>query len=289
MKTMPSLNTHPQMRVLVVDRDEISLTLLQGYLKEKEVDAVIEHDRNQVFERDDLDGFDLLLLDLSTMSSPIKYVVDLKSRFSSIPYIVLMAKEGDEKAALRAGANGLLEKPISKQDLFVLLEQVGDFADLVRSLGDPENQYPYHKGIISNMAMNELFLSSLDRTTRYTEDCSLLVFSLKNAEQIAEDYGPEIEEQASQWMSNHVIRLRRQSDLMARTGQNQYMILIQRPLFKEEPLEAARRFVTGFLRHPGADIPEFEGQKITLDVNVRVLELPGARKAFEETVVKPNS
>lgn len=275
------------MKSLVVDRDDVTCRLIEKYLAEAGCEGIIEPDRNAVFDLENLDDFTVIFVDLSVLINPIKYLIDLKSRLKNIPYIVFMDKDGIEKDAFKAGANGLMSKPVNKQTLQHFLDCGTRFRMLARSLNDPEQEFPYHSGIISNATMNELFLASLDRSSRYVENASLITFSLKNAPQLREDYGEDVEEQASQWVANKIIRLRRQSDILAQTGQNDFMILIQRPLYKDEPIEAAQRFRTNILQYPESDIPEYEGAKISIDINISVIELPTANKISDETIMRP--
>ena len=275
------------MKVLLIDRDDVAVGLLEGYFANSDYELVVEPDRNKVFNHGDLNEYQAILMDLSAQTNPIKYIIDLKAQLKTLPFIILMSKEGREKDVFKAGANAFLKKPIDKLELNEYLEQAQMFHHISKTLSDTEIKFPYHRGIISNSAMNELFLSCLDRTSRYIEDSFFLIFSLKNAKQLYEDYGADLEEQASQWMSNNVIRLRRQSDIMAQIGKSEFAILIQRPVYKDEPIDAAKRFRASFLQHPGADIPQFEGAHVNVNVNIKVVELPGARKHFDETIMRP--
>ena len=276
------------MKILLVDRDETSTGLVQSYLKDKGHEVIVEPDRNRIFDHGDLDEFGAMFLDLSTQTSSIKFIADLKSRLNEKPYIVLMSQEGNEKEAYKASANAFLKKPVDKNALYDLIEQSQIFKGLASKLRDPDKNFPYHKGIISNTALNELFLASLDRTARYTENSMFLVFSLKNSAQIREDYGEKVEKQASDWVANHIIRLRRQSDIMAQTDDNEHMILIQRPIYKDEPIDAAQRFRASFLQSSDIDMPEAGGKPLKLNINIRVINLPSARKIMDETIVLPS-
>lgn len=275
------------MRILVVDRDEMTNELIKNHLEGQGHEVVIEPDRNKIYNHGDVSDYGAVFLDLTALRNPIKYVSELKSQLNRLTYIVFLSQDGEEKKALKAGANTLLKKPIDKQNLDDVLEKIERFGRLYSKLRDTDKRFSYHKGIISNSAMGELFLASLDRTSRYVEGSSLLHFTLKNSDQIREDCGENIEQEASQWMANTILRLRRQSDIMARVDDNEYMILIQRPLFKEEPVDAARRFRASFIQHPGNDIPMFEGEKIMLNIGISVFELPGAQKIFDDTVNRP--
>lgn len=275
------------MNILVLDRDDVATGMIEGFCREKDHSITIEKDRNKVYDLEGLNDIEVFFMDLSTLTNPLRFIVELKARLNSLPYIVFMSREGDEKRALKAGANDFLAKPFETQKLQKYLDNAKLFKDLVKELGDSQKQFPYHKGIISNSALNELFLSSLERTSRYIEASALLFFFLKNSEQIQQDFGDDIREQATQWMANHVIRLRRQSDIMAQIDDSKFVILIPRPEYSREPFDAAQRFRASFMQHPGTDIPEHAGKKIDLRVNVSVIEIPGSKKVFDETIICP--
>jgi hypothetical protein len=42
--------------------------------------------------------------------------------------------------------------------------------------------------------------------------------------------------------------LRRQSDIIAQTGRNEFCLMLQRPLYETEPMEAANRFADALRR-----------------------------------------
>ena len=43
-------------------------------------------------------------------------------------------------------------------------------------------------------------------------------------------------------MAKHLVRLRRQSDIIGQTRRNEYVLLMQRPAYETEPVDAANRF-----------------------------------------------
>lgn len=275
------------MKILVVDRDDVSAGIIEGFCKKESYSVTLEKDRNQVYDLDDLDEFDVFFMDLSTLSNPLRFIVELKNRMTRTPYVVFMSQDDDEKKALKGGANDFLLKPFETQIIGKYIENAKLFKNLVNDLANPEKQFPYHKGIVSNSALNELFLSSLERTSRYVEASALIFFTLKNSDQLDQDYGVDTKNQAAQWMANHVIRLRRQSDIMAQTGENQFVIFIPRPVYKKEPFDAAQRFRASFMQHPGSDLPQQAGKKINLNVNISVVEIPTSKKVFDETISCP--
>jgi len=43
-------------------------------------------------------------------------------------------------------------------------------------------------------------------------------------------------------LSQNLVRLRRQSDILGKTAPNEFCLLLQRPVYDNEPVEAANRF-----------------------------------------------
>ena len=74
---------------------------------------------------------------------------------------------------------------------------------------------------------------------------SYVVFiTMKNYTDIKDMDGAYAAEYAVSKMAQYLVRLRRQSDIIAQTGPSEYALLLQRPLQDDEPIEAAGRFAT---------------------------------------------
>ena len=277
------------MKALIIDTDEQVCSWAREVLEKNGCDVVTEPDKNKIFDHKPLYEFSAILIDLTSQVNAIRYVIDLKARTEVFPYIVFMDPIKNEKHTLKAGANALLRKPLTEHSLIQAVERGERFKNLSLKLAFPYKKFPYYKGIISNDAMNELFMSCLDRTARYIESAAFVLFELKNSEQIYNDYGPEMEAAAYKWMAQNIIRLRRQSDIMAQIDMNQFLLLIQRPTHRGEPIDAAKRFRNNFQERQTSNLPLIDGEPLKLGIKVSVIQLPQTLKLFDETVFLPST
>ena len=127
-----------------------------------------------------------------------------------------------------------------------------------------EADFPSQKGIIGKDAFNELFLSAIDRAHRYAER-SFVVFIDIDADDNSFDK-----------IASKIRYIRRQSDVIGRSCEKQFGILLQRPMYESEPMDAMTRF---------AEVLTTQMQEAELDdlvkIDLTLIELPFGRKHNE--------
>ena len=179
--------------------------------------------------------------------------------------------------AVKAGANDLLAKPIDPEALSQKLENAQRLITLVRHINDDSEDFPSAGGVIAKSAFNQLFLSAMDRADRYGERTFILQISLSNYKDILDMDGGYAAEFAVAKLCQYLVLLRRQSDIIGQTGKNEYSLLLQRPIYETEPVEAANRFaeqLSGF-----EDITS-SGQAL-VQVTVSLVDVPAGAKIIE--------
>ena len=87
-------------------------------------------------------------------------------------------------------------------------------------------------------------------------------------------------EYATAKLSQYLVRLRRQSDIIAQTGRSEFCLMLQRPMYETEPMEAANRFADALRRFD--DICASENVKV--EVAVTLVDLPVGDKHVEHVV-----
>ena len=83
-------------------------------------------------------------------------------------------------------------------------------------------------------------------------------------------------------LAHHLVRLRRQSDVIGQVSENEYCLLLQRTANENEAEEATKRF-TANLQEIDDFIP-VEGN--SLKIKVALTELRSGRLAYENTLLK---
>ena len=184
--------------------------------------------------------------------------------------------------AIQSGANDAISKPIDPEALDVTIDNARYLISLIKRIGDDSEDFPSAGGIIAKSAFNQLFLSAIDRADRYGERTFIVFIGIKNYQAIYEAEGPYAADYIVAKLSKYLVRLRRQSDIIAQTEPFEYALLLQRPLYETEPKEAANRFaeaITGF-----ADLFATDG--LAPEVYVQLIDLPVGSRIIMHDITK---
>ncbi len=273
------------MKILIVDRDVSNAELLTARLDGKGHRVVQEVAKNTAVDRIASEGFDLIFLDPAPLTSPRPLVLNIRRGMRSYPYIVMMSGSTSTEEALKAGTNDLLSKPIDPQKLESILVNAYNLTELVRRIGDDSEDFPSAGGVIAKSAFNQLFLSAIDRADRYGERTYVLFISLSNYGEILQLDGHYMAEYAVAKLSQYLVRLRRQSDIIGQTAKNEYALLLQRPLYETEPVEAANRFAEALSKFD-ASLPD---GKRSIEITISLIEIPVGATVTEHVITLEGS
>ncbi len=230
------------MKTLVIDRDRLSTQIINTKLTAAGHEVVEETVKNEALERLAKESYDAVFIDPAPLTNPRPIILGIRRSITNYPYIVLMSHETSREEAIKAGTNDVITKPINTDDLEKSIENARRLTQLVAKIGDESEDYPSAGGVIAKSAFNQLFLSAIDRADRYGERTFLLFISIGNYEEVLETDGPYAADFAAAKLSQNLVRLRRQSDIIGQTGKAEYALLLQRPQYETEPIEAANRF-----------------------------------------------
>ena len=200
-------------------------------------------------------------------------------------YVALMGEDIDNQSAASVGANDAIAKPIDPEAVQKIILSAKNFLDYSKLLSDISEDFPSAGGVIAKSAFNQLFLSSIDRGWRYVEKTYILSVSIDNFEDIKALDGDQHALYGASKLAHHLVRLRRQSDVIGQVRENEYCLLLQRTANENEAEEAAKRF-TANLQEIDDFIPA-EGN--SLKIKVALTELPSGRLAYEHTLLKQAS
>ncbi len=230
------------MKILVVDRDRLSTQMVRSRLESKGHQVFEESVKNDALEKLSKETYDCVFIDPAPLNNPRPVILGIRRTVSNYPYIVLMSHSNSREEAIAAGTNDVLNKPLDVEDLDKKLVNGQRLVSLVKRIGDESEDFPSAGGVIAKSAFNQLFLSAIDRADRYGERSYVVFISLSNYGQILDQDGPYAADYAVAKMSQYLVKLRRQSDIIAQTAKYEYALLLQRPQYETEPIEAANRF-----------------------------------------------
>lgn len=268
------------MKILAVDRDEMITQMIKSKLEPKGHQVFEEKSKNAAIDRLANEAFDIIFLDPAPLTSPRPVILNIRRSVGNYPYIFLSSDTATQEEAIKAGCNDLLKKPIDSEGFEKQIDHAQYFSELVARIGDDSEDFPSAGGVIAKSAFNQLFLSAIDRADRYGEQTYTLFITMSNYRDILEMDGPYAAEYAVAKLSQYLVRLRRQSDIIGQTAKYEYALLLQRPLYETEPVEAANRFAEAFAKYEGLSSDGSAKPEITISL----VEIPVGRKVVEHVI-----
>lgn len=270
------------MKILIVDRENITAQLMKARLEPIGHKIIEETSKNNAVELLGKQQFDMIFLDPLPLTSARPVILNMRRATSNYPYIVQMAVEGSQIEAIQSGANDFIHKPIDPEKLDKKVDNARHLTALIRRIGDDSEDFPSAGGIIAKSAFNQLFLSAIDRADRYGERTYIVFIRVINYSSIYEKEGPYAADYTVAKLSQFLVRLRRQSDIIGQTEKYEYALMLQRPLYETEPQEAANRFAEAIAGY--ADF--FSVSNFAPEVSIRLIDLPVGSTIVEHHLTK---
>lgn len=235
------------MKILIIDRDRLSSQLMVSKLKAEGHSVAEEAVKSEAIDRIEKgEHFDVVFVDPSPMKDARAIMLNIRRMSHRYPFIVLMANQDDQTidltATFEAGGNTFIRKPIDNLIVADKVRQAMHMRSMIQKIGDDSEDFPSAGGVISKSAFNQLFLSCLDRGNRYGELSYTLSIGVDNYSEIETLDGKYNAEYVSSKLASHLVRLRRQSDIIGQTGINEYTLLLMRTQHPNEAKDAAARF-----------------------------------------------
>jgi len=233
------------MKILIIDRDAQAIEDLSNKLVAGGHDVTAQRAKNEAIDQIKADGpYDVIFLDPNPMKDASAIILNIRRAISSYPYIMLITADEDVgiEEALAMGCNNFIRKPFDSKDVEDKIAQSKRLNKMIKEIGDESEDFPSAGGVISKSAFNQLFLSAIDRGSRYSELAHVLKIGIRNYDEILQTDGQYSADFAVSKLAHHLVRLRRQSDIIGQTAKFEYALLLQRIQHANEPREAAARF-----------------------------------------------
>lgn len=268
------------MKILVVDRDDIAAQLIAARLEPVGHTVAHEAVKNEAAARLAKDGQEVVFIDPSPLNGARQLILNMRRGVPKYPYFVLTGHEGSSEAAVREGCNDFLAKPLDPLEIDRKIENAQRLLKLIARIKDESEDFPSAGGVISKSAFNQLFLSALDRADRYGERTYLLLICLTNYAHVIDRDGQYAGDYAAAALSKYLVGMRRQSDIIGQTAKNEYALLLQRPQFENEPVEAAARYGEALGKATGFNT----NGKTPLEFRVSLIDLPQGSLRAEHVI-----
>lgn len=270
------------MQVLIIDRDENAANLIRSRLEPVGHRVEIHADKgSEQLEALSKEKWDVVFMDPSPLTNAKPLVQTLRRHMTTSPYMVMLSESLGLHEALTSAMNDCVPKPVDPTSLDGKLENAQRLNYIRKQLGDESEDFRSAGGIIAKSAFNQLFLSCIERADRYGESSFLMYFTLSNYNDILNKEGEVEANIAAAKMAKHLVRLRRQSDIIGQTKKNEYVLLMQRPAYETEPIDAANRFAEALSK-----CNDIAGSNplMRVELAVTLVDLPIANKLIEHTL-----
>lgn len=272
------------MKILIIDRDDSTANLIKTRLDQLGVESKVMAAKNEAIDSLVHHPVDMVFLDPSPLNNARQLVISIRRKLPTYVHVVLMGPDLTLKDAMAAGANDVLVKPFVPKNINDCVDNARRLLDIQHRLNDPDEDFPSGGGVISKSAFCQLFLSAIDRADRYAEQSYVMFLSLRNYNQIKVNDSEFAANTAGAMLAQQLARIRRQSDILAQTGKHEYALLLQRPVYPTEPVEAAMRFADTLTYNKDL----LATTKAPVDIMVSLVEIPsGHQSAAHEVTVKP--
>lgn len=230
------------MKIQIIDRDDSTANLIKARLEQASHKVTVSAVKTDAIEGLSSQPVDMVFLDPAPLNNARQLVISIRRKLPTYTYIVLMGPEITPRDAIAAGANDAMPKPFSPQQILTCTDNAARLQGILHRLNNTDEDFPSGGGVIAKSAFCQLFLSAIDRADRYTEQSYVMFMSLRNYNQIRVNDTEYAANTASATLARQLSRIRRQSDILAQTGPHEYALLLQRPNYPTEPIEAAMRF-----------------------------------------------
>jgi len=259
------------MDILVIDRESLTNQLISSKLTAAGHTVTVEPNKNEAFEKIKSRPFDCIMVDPYPLSEARPVVVGIWRSIQTPvkPYLLLLSKSATPEEAILAGANDVLIKPFSSADIETKTGNAERLMDISRHLAREDNVHS-SGGMIGKAAFNQLYLSAIDRAFRYGERSLIVFVEMTNYDAIAAAAGAEAAEETVRQLTEKMTYMRRQSDVIGRLGAKDFGILLQRPQYETEPVDAINRFSEILDKFN----QEFADKSLAPQLELNLVELP---------------
>jgi PleD family two-component response regulator len=230
------------MKILIIDRDQLTTQLLQSRLQNEGHEVVSEPIRKQALELLAANhSFDVIMIDPAPLPSVRQVTLPLRwEQREHYFYILQLSHSPEPDEVTQAGLNDVIAKPFDWQDVAEKMTNAERLVTLMKYLSTTPEIHS-DGTIFGKRAFYQLVLSALDRAYRYDEKGFLMLIQISNVDKLREKLGSEGLKPLQEKMEAFLSTLHRRSDYLGHIDKASYALLIMRPAISSEPLDAVDR------------------------------------------------
>ncbi len=259
------------MEIIVIDREPLVAQLIATRLGAKGHKVTSFTGKKEALDLIAAQKVDCIMVDPAPLSEARPVVVGIwkaiKGKYT--PYMMLLSKTATQADAIAAGTNDILNKPLDTRDLETKIENAERLIGLCQKLSHGPDMKS-EGGAIGRNAFNQLFLSAIDRSFRYGERSLVVFITMDNYNGLVATKGQETADTTLKKLTEKIVFMRRQSDVIGRIAEHEYAVLLQRPQYETEPLDAMGRFSEVLDKFHNS----FEDKEAAPKLTLSLLELP---------------
>lgn len=251
------------MKVLVVDGDQLFARLMRTKLETWGHKVVVEYDGRSAFERVRREPFRLVIMDwdLPGLTGPELCASIRKLKRQRYTYIIFYSAKSDKDslmAGLQAGADDYLIKPLNTIELRLRIKNGKRLLNMEDELREGPG-VDAATGVVNEAGFRQFFRVVVAECRRTMAEGALLFLTVDNYREVYEQHGYQPATNMLIEVARTLQKSVRDSDLVARTGENAYCLMLQntntfacRPLLDKLRLQlsALSVYIEDFDIHP---------------------------------------
>jgi diguanylate cyclase (GGDEF)-like protein len=219
------------MKILVVDSDELFSRLLRTKLEKWGHSVVIEHDGDSAFARIDKEPYRMVIMDLDINGMDgielCRRIRRLKrSRYTYIMIYSSITEKKEIMDSLEAGADDFLNKPLNPLELQLRIKAGKRLLNLEDMLLEGAG-VDKSTGVVNAASFRQFFRVSLAEYRRGDASGALIYVGVMNYHQCFNQHGYNPTEALMSEVARMLIRVSRESDLVARISEDSFCLMAQ--------------------------------------------------------------
>ena len=250
----------PRPLVLIVDDDQSVLEHINKLLSKEGYRVVLAKDGKEALNRVRDARPDLVLLDVvmpGLDGLEVCRILKARRNASFLPVIILTSKKDMESRVegLKLGADDYLSKPPDPRELLARIEallRIKQLQDrIANSLQEMEDQSLTDglTGLYNARYLDHRLRDEFKRAERYSEPLSCIMIDMDGFEKMIEDHGREVSDSVLKEVAEILRDGIREFDVVVRSGEQQFVILLPRTHFTGS-LSVATRIWQQVQGHP---------------------------------------
>ncbi|HKJ28473.1 MAG TPA: diguanylate cyclase [Anaerolineales bacterium] len=224
------------MKVLLYETDETIINLLREHLNQEDYDLLIEKDESNLLQHFEKDLPDMVISNFDLPLGGIELVNNILALLKPpFPYVIFLTNPESEQYAvdcLGPIPGDFVSKPIRSEELHARIT-VAERAIALQNHLRAQNELPADIAMYDNLtnllnrqAVYERVLGEVNRSHREKSPSCLTLFEIVNINEIEEQYGSKISDQAIRFVARAIRANIRMYDILGRWMGARFLLML---------------------------------------------------------------